>query len=291
MKLPSMLKKVKYYIEAAALSLLFTAFRLLPLDTASFLGGWMARNIGCLLPANKTAYKNISLVFPNLPKQEKQKLIAKMWDNIGRTAAELAHLHTEKLVSRINIIGAENFPKHDIPAFLFSGHLGNWELLMSMAQKYNRPITGIYRAANNKLVDNMINKIRLTRCLDLIPKGKQGAIKIARSIKNNAAIAMLVDQKMNDGIAVPFLGYPAMTAPAIAELALRYDMPIIPARIIRKKGAYFEGIVYTPIKYIKTGNTEQDVYNIMLTINQLLEDWIKEYPEQWFWVHKRWPKN
>jgi Kdo2-lipid IVA lauroyltransferase/acyltransferase len=125
----------------------------------------------------------------------------------------------------------------------------------------------------------------------LLKSVPQGAVKIARAIKNNEAIAMLVDQKMNDGIPVPFFGLTAMTAPAIAELALRYDAPIIPARVIRIKGANFETIIYPPLVYTKTGDKGKDVYNIMLTINQMLESWIREHPEQWFWVHKRWPKD
>lgn len=286
-----MLKKTKHYIEAVMLHLLFTAFRLLPLDAASFIGGWMARAVAPVLSANKTAYKNLSLVFPNLSEKEKQNILTKMWDNLGRTSAELAHLHNYYIVKRIEITGAENLPTQGIPAFLFSGHLGNWELLACVAQRHNRPITAVYREANNKLVDDIIAKIRSVRCVNLIPKGRQGAVKLARAIKNNEAIAMLVDQKMNDGISVPFFGRNAMTAPAIAELSIRYNMPIVPAQIIRKKGANFEGIVYPPINYTKTGNNEQDAYNIMLAINQILEGWVREHPEQWFWVHKRWPKN
>ncbi len=286
-----MLKKAKHYIEAAALYLLFTAFRQFSLPTSSFIGGWMARSVGNFLSAHKTSYKNLSQVFPNLSEKEKQQILTKMWDNLGRTAAELSHLNNDYIVKRIKITGAENLPAHGKPAFLFSGHVGNWELLALVAQLHNRPITAVYREANNKLVDDMIAKIRTTRCFNLIPKGRQGAVKIARAIKNNEAIAMLVDQKMNDGISIPFFGRDAMTAPAIAELALRYDAPIIPARVIRKKGAHFEVVIYPPLPYEKTDDKNHDVKNIMLAINQTLESWIREYPEQWFWVHKRWPKN
>lgn len=291
-----MLKKAKHYIEAGVLHLLFTAFRQFSLDTASFIGGWMARAIGPYLSAHNTAYNNLSQVFPNLSRTEKNKILNKMWDNLGRVTAELSHLHNDYIIKRIKITGAENLPAHDKPAFMFSGHVGNWELLAPVAQLHNRPITAVYREANNSIVDGMIAEIRATRCLNLIPKGQQGAVKIVRAIKNNEAIAMLVDQKMNDGISVPFFSRPAMTAPAIAQLALRYDAPIIPARVIRttgKKGwgANFEVIIYPPLEYKKTGDTAKDMQNTMLAINKMLESWIREHPEQWFWVHKRWPKT
>lgn len=286
-----MLKKAKHYIEAIVLYLLFTAFRQFSLDSASTIGSLMARSVGPYLSAHKTARENLKTVFPKLSRNEINQLLDKMWDNLGRVAAELAHLQGDYIIKKIKITGAENLPAQGKPAFMFSGHVGNWELLAPVAGLHNRPITAVYREANNPLVDDMIAKIRATRCFNMIPKGRQGAVKIVRAIKNNEAIAMLVDQKMNDGISVPFFGRDAMTAPAIAELALRYDAPIIPARVIRTKGANFETIIYPPLVYKKTGNNAKDAYNIMLAINQMLEGWIREHPEQWFWVHKRWPKD
>jgi KDO2-lipid IV(A) lauroyltransferase len=123
----------------------------------------------------------------------------------------------------------------------------------------------------------------------MFPKGTRGAVKMARAIKNNEAIAMLIDQKMNDGIAVPFFGVDAMTAPAIAQLALRYDLPILPAYVLRKGGAHFEAHMFPALKYEKTGDTEKDTLTIMTAINTMLEGWIRAHPEQWFWVHRRWP--
>ena len=123
----------------------------------------------------------------------------------------------------------------------------------------------------------------------MFPKGPKGSIKMLRALKEGHSLAMLVDQKMNDGIAVPFFGRDAMTAPAIAEFALRYDMPLIPARVIRTQGAHFKATIYPPLTCKKTGDTEKDVLTIMTTVNATLESWIRENPEQWFWVHKRWP--
>jgi KDO2-lipid IV(A) lauroyltransferase len=282
-------RKNKHKIEAAAMSAAFSLFRALPLDAASRFGGFLARVIGCFMKANKTAEKNLKMVFPEKTAAERKEILRGMWDNLGRTAAELAHLGSSEILPRITIIGAENLPERGKPAFMFSGHIGNWELLACAAQAHGRPITAVYREANNKLADAIIAKIRAARCFNLIPKGRQGAVKIARAIKNNEAIAMLVDQKMNDGILLPFFGRGAMTAPAIAELALRYGAPIIPARVVRRNGANFEVFVYPPLPYQKTGDSAKDAEILMTKVNQILEGWIREHPEQWFWVHKRWP--
>ncbi len=286
-----MIRKAKHYIEAYALQALFFIFRNLPLAFASAVGAFLAQAIGPCLSAHKTAYDNLTAAFPDLSTEKKNVILFKMWMNLGRVAAELAHLSNKALIKRIKITGAENLPVPEKPAFMFSGHVGNWELLALVAQKHGRPVTGVYREANNLIVDDFIANIRRKHYYNLIPKGRQGAVKIVRAIKNNEAISMLVDQKMNDGIVVPFFGRDAMTAPAIAELALRYNAPIIPARVIRTRGANFKTIIYPPLEYEKTGDKERDVYNIMLSVNKMLEEWIREYPEQWFWVHKRWPKE
>jgi KDO2-lipid IV(A) lauroyltransferase len=287
----SLLKNTKHKLEAFALRALLFIFKSMPIDAASCIGGALGRFIGGFMSANKTALKNIADVFPEKSETERKEIIRKMWDNLGRTAAELPHLRGEEIAKRIKIIGAENLPAIGKPAFLFSGHIGNWELLSFVSWLHNRPITAVYREANNKLVDDIITKIRAVRYCNLIPKGRSGAVKIARAIKNNEAIAMLVDQKMNDGISVPFLGREAMTAPAIATLALRYEATITPARIIRTGGANFEAIIYPPLEFKKTGDIDHDSKTIMITINGVLESWIRERPEQWFWVHKRWPKE
>lgn len=278
-------------IEAAALATLFTAFRTLPLDAASWMGGWMARAIGPYLSAHKTARKNLIAVFPELSAKEIDALLVRMWDHLGRVAAEFPHLQHDALIKRVAVSGGEHLAPTGKAAFLLSGHLGNWELLTWTGRTQGRPLTAVYREANNKRVDRMIARLRATRAGNLLPKGRQGAVKMARAIRNGETIAMLVDQKMNDGMMVPFFGRGAMTAPAIAELSLRYGMPIIPARIMRTRGAHFAATIYPPLAYEKTGDEAHDTLAMMTAINAMLEGWIREYPEQWFWVHKRWPNG
>ena len=281
---------LKHWLEAFALKTLFTGFRYLPLDTASAIGGLMGRSIGPFLSANTIAKNNLAMIFPDKTRAEKQYILRHMWDNLGRVAAELPHLPGKKLFHRINIVGVENIPKNT-PCIFFSGHLGNWELTYPIAHIHGVPVTLIYREANNPYVEKMISAIRATQSHNLIAKGPQNAIKLVRALKRKESMAMLVDQKMNDGIEVPFFGRPAMTAPALAEFALRYNLPLIPARILRKGGAHFSAEIYPTLEVERTGNKEKDLLAIMTAVNKMLESWIREYPEQWFWVHRRWPKE
>ena len=285
------MKTLKYKLEAAAVSLLFAGFRLLPLDIASWLGGFMARSIGPFLRANTIAKKNLAMIYPKMTFAQQHKLLMGMWDNLGRVAAELPYLATDQLFKRMTVSGTEHIPPAGRPVLFFSGHIGNWELSYPIAHNAGVPTTLVYREANNPYVDKIISDIRAKRSSHMLQKGGRGSFKMLRAIKDGHALAMLVDQKMNEGIAVPFFGRDAMTAPAIAEFALRYNMPLIPARVFRTKGCHFEARVYPPLVYAKTGNDEKDILAIMTQINAQLESWIRERPEQWFWVHKRWPNK
>jgi KDO2-lipid IV(A) lauroyltransferase len=283
------MKKFRHLIEFVLLYLLFAALRLLPLDAASWLGSELVRAIGPLMGAQVIAKRNLDMAYPDYTAAQKRKIIAGMWDNLGRVAAELSHLKNKKLLDRMKIDGLENLPKDGKPMIFFSGHLGNWELTYPIARRADIPITLVYRQSNNPLVDKMITELRSTQADMFLPKGAQGSIRLIRAIKDGLSLALMIDQRMNEGIAVPFFGRPAMTAPAIADLALRYDMPVIPIRIIRTGGCHFRAEILSPLIYEKTGDRDKDVLAIMTQINALMEKWIREYPEQWFWVHKRWP--
>ncbi|MFW0777802.1 MAG: lysophospholipid acyltransferase family protein [Rickettsiales bacterium] len=283
------MKKLQHFIEAALLKWLFSALAAMSVDMASFTGGLIARALGPFFSANKTAKKNLEMIFPEKTLGERYDIMTKMWDNLGRVAGEFPHLPGEKLVKRVTVHGAENLPQNGETVLFFSGHLGNWELLPAIAKQEGAPTTLVYRHANNAYVDSIIADLRSAHVNRQIAKGPRGAFHLAKALKNQESICMLVDQKMNDGMEVPFFDRPAMTAPAIAQLALHYDLPIIPARTVRKEGAHFDVHILPALQYEKTGDRTKDMQVIMTQINKLLESWIREHPEQWFWVHKRWP--
>lgn len=285
------LKHLRYAFEGVVAWGMYGFFWLLGIDLASALGARIARMFGPLLNVHRVADENLRLALPELTDAERKKILNDMWDNLGRVAAEAAHipsLRGKKFSARVTLRGTENLEiaKHSTTGLiLFSGHLANWELAPKSAFEHGIPLVLMYRMANNPWVEKLYRFTRRNSHAGLFAKGKEGAIATVRAIKSNKPVGMLVDQKMNEGIPVPFFGRDAMTAQAIAELALKYGTPLIPARVVRTKGAYFDVTVYPAL--VTEGKT---VSAIMAEVNALLESWIREHPAQWMWVHKRWPK-
>lgn len=275
----------------------FALFGALPVDTASATGGWLARRIGPLLPVHRVADRNLRRALPELDDAGIRRVLAGMWDNLGRTVAEYPHLaefRFEPGNGRVEIVGGEHFDalrNDDEPGFFFSAHYGNWEILPLAASQRGCPLLLVYRAANNPLVENLVQRARLGTGGRHVPKGTKAARELLTALKAGNHVAMLVDQKANDGIPVPFFGRDAMTAPALAELALRFRCPVAPARVDRIAGARFRITVLPPRRFAETGDRIADVQRAMTQVNALIEGWIRERPEQWFWLHRRWGKD
>jgi KDO2-lipid IV(A) lauroyltransferase len=272
----------------------FGAFGLLPLDWASAIGGALARAIGPRLGISKRARRNIRRALPELADHEIAKTIAQMWDNLGRVAAEYPHLRQIRVFEpggRVETHGFEHMDRAVAAGrrmIIFSGHIANWEIGMLAAVQYGAEVAQIYRAANNPLIDRMITRFRSIGG-ELIPKGTVAARRAIAVLRRGAHVTMLADQKMNDGIPVPFFGRPAMTASALAALALRFDCDVLPARVERLGGARFRLTVFPPLPLPSSGDHHADVATLMTRVNQTLEGWIRDRPQEWFWVHRRWP--
>jgi KDO2-lipid IV(A) lauroyltransferase len=272
----------------------FGALGLLPLDWASAIGGALARTIGPRLGISKRARLNIRRALPELADHEIAKTIAQMWDNLGRVAAEYPHLRQIRVFEpggRVETHGFEHMDRAVAAGrrmIIFSGHIANWEIGMLAAVQYGVEVAQIYRAANNPLIDRMITRFRSIGG-ELIPKGTVAARRAIAVLRRGAHVTMLADQKMNDGIPVPFFGRPAMTASALAALALRFDCDVLPARVERLGGARFRLTVFPPLPLPSSGDHHADVATLMTRVNQTLEGWIRDRPQEWFWVHRRWP--
>ncbi len=281
-------------LEGWGAALCFGAFGLLPLDWASAIGGALARAIGPRLGISKRARLNIGHALPELSRAEIADIMAGMWDNLGRVAAEYPHLRAIRIFEpggRVETHGFENVDRAVAAGrrmIIFSGHIANWEIGMLAAVQYGVPVAQIYRAANNPLVDRMIIRFRGIGG-ELIPKGAVAARRAIAVLRRGAHLTMLADQKMNDGIPVPFFGRPAMTAPALAALALRFDCDVLPARVERLGGAHFRLTVFPPLPLPRSGDHHADVAALMMRVNQTFEEWIRDRPEEWFWLHRRWP--
>jgi len=281
-------------LTAGLAALVYHGVRLLPVDAASALGGRLARLIGPLLPLQRVARENLTAAFPEKTEAEIANILSGMWDNLGRTFFEMPHIVHMVEQDRVDIVGMEHVEAlrdDGLPGLFWSAHTGNWELVSVSARVAGMPLHRIYRRANNPRIEGLFRESREFIEGELLPKGAAGAKRAMVLLKKGGHLAMMLDQKMNDGIAVPFFGRDAMTAPALAAFALRYGCPIVPTRAIRTGGAHFRIEFYPPYTVEDTGDRAADERAAMLRVNRTLETWIREYPEQWLWVHRRWPKT
>ena len=265
---------------------------------ASDLGGWLARKAGPSLAISAVADANLRQAFPHFDAVQRKGVIRSVWDNLGRTVAELPHLDAlhrttagpgRELESEEHL---DTLRAHKQVLF-FSGHFGNWEMVLPIAARLGLPVSGFYRAASNVRVNEIIQRMRgnaLGPAVSMFAKGSHGARAALLHLQGGGSLGMLTDQKMNDGIDVPFMGRQAMTAPALAQLALRFAAPVVPVHVVRLGPARLRMVCEAPLQAVRTGDRKADVYALTLAMNQTLERWIRADPASWLWLHRRWPK-
>jgi len=283
-------KKIIYFIEGVGLLLIFIFLRILPLNISSFLMGKLASLIGPKLGVTKKAYNNIKNVMPEKSENEIKKIIKDMWENLGKVIGEYPHLSKldPEKNNKIQVYGKKNLlliKKTKTPAIFFSGHLANWEILPNVAIKNGVPVLSIFRRPNNPFINFLIKYIRSN--LPMAPKGKEGAKQLIYSLKKGRSIGLVIDQKMNDGIKVPFFNKPAMTSDALAQLCLRIKSLVVPVEVERIKNTNFKITFHDPLKITKNGKSKTPV-QIMTEVNLIMEKWIRKNPGQWLWLHRRW---
>jgi KDO2-lipid IV(A) lauroyltransferase len=285
------------WLEGAGVRLLFGLFAALPVRVASGLGGGIARFLGPLIGVETRARRNLDLVMPELDERERRVILRRMWDNLGRVVAEYPHLAGMRFFtpdSPVAIEGLEHVEAaraNGRPIIFVSAHYGNWEVGGAAIIRYGLPVVQIYREANNPLVEALIHDIRTGLGAQAAPKGAAGARLVLTALKRGSSLVLLADQKMNDGIAVPFFGRDAMTAPGVAELALRFDANLIMARVQRLDGVKFRLVIDPALALPRTGDKQADIRSLMVAVNARIEAWIREDPGQWFWLHRRWPRS
>ena len=229
---------VSHPLQGLASHLFFLLMKLLPITWASALGGWSGRLIGPRLGISKRARRNITIAFPEKSKDEIEKLVRQMWDNLGRTVMEYPLLNRIRVGGNnphVELVGVEYLEllrDDDKPGLLFSGHLGNWEIPAICISAQGLPQHFVYRSPNNPYVEKLFERTHLIDGTP-IPKGAKGARLALKALSQGGHLAMLIDQKMNDGIAAPFFGHDAMSAPALAQFALKFKCPVIPVRVER----------------------------------------------------------
>lgn len=287
--------KFTHMAEYAALRLALGFFGAMSVDRASAFGGWLGRKIGPRTGISNRARHNLTIAMPELSTEEVERIVVGMWDNLGRTIGEYAHLpflarpeERHRLeVSHAGLLRA--LAASGNGGVFVSGHCANWEILPAVMQIEGIEGGGVYRHANNPYVDEWLIALRakVTKAVQ-IPKGGAGARVIVRLMRENKFVALLTDQKMNDGVEARFFGLRAMTPSAPAGMAIRYGVPIIPAWVERLNGAHFRVTVYDPITARPDADPVEEVQRITQELNDFLEARIRERPEQWLWLHDRW---
>jgi len=294
MTLRDLVHRIEALLARAGLGLIA---RLRP-ETASNLCGAVARTIGPLLPVSRVADANLQRALPALDAAGRARVIRGVWENLGRTVGEFPHV--PKLGPSATGPGWELQGQENVDAVLasgrpliaFSGHIANWELNAAAGNVVFRRTLGIfYRAAANPIVDALIVAERAARGAPHFAKGSSGARAAMAYLRQGGSLGMLVDQKMNDGIPVEFFGRMAMTAPAAASMAVRFGCLLVPCHMERIGPARFRFVVEPPLTLPDSGDRHADIAHTTRDINAHLERWIAARPQEWLWLHRRWPKE
>ena len=293
---PSLGQDLVWRLEALGFDLMGLVFSALPIEAASWFGGAVLRALGPLSGAHKTAERNIRIAFPDLSEPERKRLLVAQWDNLGRLSAEFQLMHKiTPATGRVEIVGGEKLravARSGRPAVLVSGHFSNFEVMAAVIVHLGVTCEVTYRAANNPYIDKRIIETRKSYGVTLMaPKGGDGSREVMRAMAKGHSVALLNDQKFNQGVVAPFFGVPATTAPGPTRFALRFGCPMIPISVERTRGARFRVTIWDSIAPEPTGDHQADIVQGVRNVNAFIEARVRERPQEWFWTHKRWPKE
>lgn len=296
---PSMRKpSLRHRLEAAGFDALMAWYGAKPLDQASAAGAGLGRLLGPRLGAHQTALNNLALAFPDWDARERARLAMAMWAQIGANVGEFAHmaqLRPGADAGRTEIIGGQRLDavkQSGRGAVFVSGHFANWEVMAAAIVQRGIICHVGHRPPNNPLIEARIAAVRRGYGVThQAPKGRSGAIQLMRALAKGESVALLNDQKYGEGLCVPLFGHEAMTSDAAIRLALRFEAPVIPMHVVRLGGAYFQVHVHEALPLLNGTDDEHAVRDGVLQINAFIEACVRQAPEQWFWVHRRWPKT
>tara|TARA_Y100000816_G_scaffold291829_1_gene284551 strand:+ start:164 stop:1027 length:864 start_codon:yes stop_codon:yes gene_type:complete len=283
---------IKYFFQFLFIIILFLIFKLLGLKYSSILSSKIFKTLGPFFRSNDISHSNLSKAFPHLDKNERKKIINKMWENYGKIFAEylfLKDFRLSKNFSKRIIIENENeinlIKEEAKPVIFISGHFNNFELMAMYIEKSGIDLAAIYRPLNNKFLNPIMENIRKNYiCKKQIKKGIAGTKDLLKYFKNGNSVALMIDQRVSEGIHSEFFNQKALTTTIPAQFVKKFNAKIVPVYIERIGENRFKIKFYKSIKFSSNDTLE----SITLSLNILLEEMIKKNPEQWIWSHNRW---
>ncbi len=285
------MKIFNYFLQFIFVIFLFGLFKIIGLKKSSFISGKLFELIGPLFRSKKIIFTNIKRAYPNIQKEEMQNLTSSMWNNYGRVFAEymfIKDFRSGKFNDYFEIEGQEileDIKKQNKQVVFISGHFGNFELMALHIEKSGINLAAIYRPLNNFLLNPIMEKIRKKYiCKHQIKKGIGGMKKLISLKKNNFSTALMIDQRVSEGIKLDFFKQKAFTTTIPAQLTKKFNLPIIPVSIERIKGVKFKISIMKPLEF----SNDKTIENITHELNKILEQMILKKPEHWIWSHNRW---
>lgn len=292
-----MIKKyIIYPIQYLFFLLIYCFFKIMPSKFASNFGGNIFKILGPFSNTHKIIKSNLNQVFKNKNTSITSNIEKKCWENLGRTIAELPHLHKITRIKNKNIeVSGSKFLNKIIEkneqAIFIAIHQSNWEILAPILISYGIKLNTVYRHINNLLIDRFILNIRKkaysSKISKLSPKGKKSAQDMIKSIKNGYSIALLVDQKDSSGLTVPLLEKNSKTQTGFLKLSKKFNLKIYPIENKRINNTRFKIIIHKPIDFFNN-KKKYNEKTAMIHIHKMIGKWIIKNPENWLWQHKRW---
>ena len=286
------MNKIKYLIQFILILLLFLIYKILGLKYSQILSKTIFKILGPYFRNNEISDNNLKKVFVNSNKNERAEIIKNMWSNYGLIFAEYLFIkdfrNNPKLSNKIHIENKdelEKIKKNSRPVIFISGHFSNFELMAMSIEKSGVDLAALYRPLNNKFLNPIMEKIRRKYiCKKQIKKGISGTRELLKCFKNGSSIALMIDQRVSEGVRCNFFNEKALTTTIPAQFVKKFSADIVPVYIERLQNNNFKIKIHKPLKFQENDNVE----TITIKLNNILENMILNKPEQWIWTHNRW---
>ncbi len=288
--MPAWVTRAREWIEYLAFRIVAAAFSAMPLDFATALSGWIWGVVARRLPRHQRALENLALAFPDMSPQERERIAREMWRHLGRTFAEFFHLPRILSGPRVDFVTSAAFEKvaASAPFVVCVPHLGNWEIAAQAGVRFGFPLAGTYQALTNPLVDKWVHERRKPIYAGgLFSKSSTTARTLLKLSKSGICPAFVADLRDMRGVPTIFFGQTAWSTPFPALIAYANGLPLYAACVTRLPGGRFE-VRIIEVAIPRTGNRDADVQAATQGVQSAFEAFVREWPEQWMWAHKRW---